>query len=108
MNPHAVTSWSSVSTALAPPAPAQSGAPPPQQQRSDQQVLQQMRDSIKYVNDRPYMFVDSADGVRPIPVTEDRSEVFERIFRELKERPGSSRLDDQFGDLYSPEHLMRQ
>ncbi|XP_037069525.1 glutamate receptor ionotropic, delta-1-like [Pollicipes pollicipes] len=48
------------------------------------------------------------DGVRPVPVTDDKNEVFERIFRELKERPGSSRLNDQFGDLYLPENLMHK
>ena len=111
VNPASVSTW--VSTARSPPPPAGLGSGAPAAgsaaSRSDREVLQEMRDNIKYINNRPYMFVTGGDGsVRPVPVTEERSEVFERVFKELKERPGSSRIDDQFGDLYSPEHLMRQ
>ncbi|XP_043220799.1 glutamate receptor ionotropic, delta-2-like isoform X1 [Amphibalanus amphitrite] len=114
VNPAAVSTWSAVTTSLTTPpagpassaAPAGSGSGAP---RSDREVLQEMRNNIKYINNRPYMFVrDGAGGVRPVPVTEERSEVFERVFKDLKERPNSSRVDDHFGDLYSPEHLMRQ
>ena len=119
MNPAAVSTWSTVTTSLTPPpaagsgagAPSGSGAPTAGSSapRSDREVLQEMRDNIKYINNRPYMFITGGDGtVRPVPVSEERSEVFERVFKELKERPGSSRAEDQFGDLYSPERLMRQ
>ena len=113
MNPASVSTWSAVTTSLTPPPAAAGGsgrdAPPPAGVRSDRDVLQEMRSNIKYINDRPYMFVTDGDGsVRPVPVTEERSEVFERVFKELKERPTSSRVDDHFGDLYSPEHLMRK
>ncbi|XP_037069520.1 glutamate receptor ionotropic, delta-1-like [Pollicipes pollicipes] len=106
MDRGAVSTWSTVTTS--PPPPPSSSSAPVAGARSDREVLQEMRDSIKYVNGRPYLLVGTGDGVRPVPVTDDKNEVFERIFRELKERPGSSRLNDQFGDLYLPENLMHK